>query len=183
MSQDAEHDRGRGARGIALDCAPAQQRARARQQVAQVDRLGDVVVARDFQPENAIDLGVAARHEDDPGLAECLDFLGELETVTVGKLHVEEDQVGAPALERLAALGAAPGFGDLEIMVGEIPRDHRARDRIVLDDDQPFAALCIARRCSGWLGQRQLCLRRTSLRQARRGSKTRAGTGMPAFVH
>src|SRR5688572_13000633 len=90
---------------------------RARQQVAQVDRLGDVVVARDFQPENAIDLGVAARHEDDPGLAERLDFLGELETVTVGKLYVEEDQVGAPALERLAALGAAAGFRHVVVMV------------------------------------------------------------------
>ena len=57
----------------------------------------------------------------------------------VGKLHIDEDQIGA-RLERRAALRAAFGFDDLEVIVGEIASDHRARDRIVLDDDQPFAA-------------------------------------------
>ncbi|MFK4727646.1 hypothetical protein ABIE89_008746 [Bradyrhizobium niftali] len=78
-------------------------------------------------------------HEDDARVAGRLDFLGELEAVTVGQLHVEEDEVGAPA-QRLAALRAGAGADHVEIVVAEVADQHRPRHRIVFDDDQPLAA-------------------------------------------
>jgi hypothetical protein len=112
---------------------------RARQQIAQIDRLGDVVVARDLEAEDTIDVGVAAGHEDDARVAGRLDLLGELEAVAVGQLQVEEDEIGAPA-QRLAAFRAGAGADDVEIVVAEIADQHGPRHRIVLDDDQPLAA-------------------------------------------
>src|SRR3954453_9182358 len=112
---------------------------RAREQVAQIDRLGDVVVARDLEAEDAIDVGVAAGDEDDARVAGRLDLLGEIETVAVGQLHVEEDEIG-PRPQRLAAFRAGAGADHVEIVLAEIADQHRPRHRIVLDDDQPLAA-------------------------------------------
>lgn len=97
------------------------------------------MVAGDLEAEDAIDVSVAAGHEDDAGVAGRLDLLGQLEAVAVGQLQVEEDEIGARP-QRLAAFQAGAGADHVEIVVAEIADQHRPRHRIVFDHDQPLAA-------------------------------------------
>lgn len=97
------------------------------------------MVAGDLEAEDAIDVGVAAGHEDDARIAGCLNLLGKLETVAIRQLNVEEDEIGARA-QRLAAFRAGAGADHVKIVLAEIADQHRPRHRIVLDDDQPLAA-------------------------------------------
>lgn len=75
------------------------------------------MIAGELETEDPIDVGVAAGHEDDARIAGRLDLLGELETVPVWQLHVEETrsararsawrhsaQVPAPTTSKLFSL-------------------------------------------------------------------------------
>src|SRR3954468_24736246 len=97
------------------------------------------MVARDLEAEDAIDVGVAARHEDDARVAGRLDLLGEIEAVAIRQLYVEEDEIG-PRPQRLAAFRAGAGADHVEIVLAEITDQHRPRHRSVLDDDQSLPA-------------------------------------------
>jgi hypothetical protein len=110
------------------------------------------MIPRHLEPEDAVDLGVAPGDENDARLADRLDFPREVEAVAIRKLHVDENQVGASALERLAAFRAAPGFGDLEIVLRKVAGDHRARHRVVFHDDQAVAPLGVTGRDSRAFG-------------------------------
>jgi hypothetical protein len=134
-----EGNHGAAARRVALQLAPAQQRPGAGQQLAQLHRLGDVVVARQLQAQDAVDLAVLLGDEDDADRAGRADLAGQVEAVAIRQLDVDEDQVCRPLLQRPPALRPRRRLLDLESLLGEIAGDHRAGDRIVLHHDQTVA--------------------------------------------
>ena len=103
------HDLGRGA---AVD--PAQHRLHPCDELGGRERLREVVVAAELEPEHAVDLAVARGEEDHRDLRRLPQALAHLEAVDVGEPDVEHDEarpVGAHRFEaRLAGRGlAAPG--------------------------------------------------------------------------
>lgn len=63
---------------------------------------------------------------------------GEPESVSVRQDDVNENQIRLEAPDRLPGLGHGFGLLDQETLIDEIPRDDRAGDGIVLDDNEPL---------------------------------------------
>ena len=84
---------------------PAQHGLHPLDQLLDAERLGDVVVAAEPQALDLVLGGVAGGEEDDrdPGAGALVlaQAAGHLEAVEVGEHHVEHDQVGPAALDRV----------------------------------------------------------------------------------
>src|SRR5919204_4739130 len=85
----------------------AQQRAHAAPKLADRERLGDVVVRAELEPDDLVELVVAGREHDDRNLALGAQALADLEAVELGQHQVEHDEVDVlfrEACERLLAV-------------------------------------------------------------------------------
>ena len=98
----------------------AQQRADARDELAQAIRLGEVVVRAHLQAEDLVDLvGLDGEHEDRLPQAELAHLPAEVEAGAVGQAHVEHDEV-----RRLVArVGDAAAAGGLPVDVEALAAD------------------------------------------------------------
>ncbi len=89
---------------------PAQQVADAREQLARLERLGQIIVGTEFEPEHAVDRAVACGHHDDrTGEAFGAQFLAERKAVAVGQVEIEHDDVDGFTRQRLPNLADAAG--------------------------------------------------------------------------
>ena len=91
----AGRGRRRGELGGALD--PAEQGVGAGDDLAHPERLGDVVVGADAEPDEDVGLVVAGGEHEDRDRADRLDAAAHLEPVEAGQHDVEDDEVGARA--------------------------------------------------------------------------------------
>ena len=119
---------------------PAQHALHAREQLAQVERLADVVVGAHFQPDDAVDHLARRGDHDDRHLVALAQPAREREAVFAGQSHVEQHEVRQLGAERLAHRRAVGGLGDLVAVRREIVR-HGLADLAVVLDDQHAAAL------------------------------------------
>ena len=82
--------------------------ARTRLRVADRERLRDVVVGAELEPETAVQLVVAGGEHDDRNLARCPQALTHLQAVKLREHDVEDDEIHSFALELLQRLLAVP---------------------------------------------------------------------------
>ena len=104
-----------------------------RDELAQPERLDDVVVRAELEPDDAVDLLALRRDHDDRHVRAGPQLAADREAVDIGQPNVEQHEVGRRRVE-----GFLPGgdTGDLEALRRE-PLDERLRDRVfVLDDEQ-----------------------------------------------
>jgi hypothetical protein len=125
--------RGRLAGGGRLRLQPAQQAPDARQQFAQVEGLGDVVVSAQFQADDAIDEVAGSRHHDDPEVVVLAQVARQRQPVLAGQAQVQQHGVRQFAFDLLAHLQPVRGLREIEAVALEILAQHGAHGRIVVD--------------------------------------------------
>ena len=123
----------RSRRACAVDAA--QQRMHARDELARAERLRQVVVGADGQPDDLVGLRVArGQHQHRHGPV-VLDAAAHLEAVEAGQHEVEDDEVGTQPLAHLDAAGAVVGDLDDESLTAQASRDRRRDRSFVFDHD------------------------------------------------
>ena len=83
----------------------AQDGAHAGDHLGAAERLDDVVVGAELEPDDAVGLGPAGGEDDDRDAAAGADRAADVAAVAVGQVEVEQDQVGLELLLQLAARG------------------------------------------------------------------------------
>ena len=82
---------------------PAQDRPDARDELARAERLGQVVVGAELEPEQLVELVVAGREHHDRDRRVAAQLAGDVEAVEAGQAEVEDDQVGLALADRRQA--------------------------------------------------------------------------------
>ena len=140
--------------GGELAVGAAQQRADAGDELAQVVRLGEVVVGAHLEAEDLVHLvGLHGEHEDGLPQAELAQLAAEVEAVAVGQAHVEDDELrGVVAGEGDAA--AAGGLPVHLVALGADALDEGLADgRVVLDHEDGLGAVSHGRNRSTGCGR------------------------------
>jgi len=106
--------------------------AYAGEQLAEPERLDDVVVRSQFEAENTIDLLATSGDDDDRYVRARTELTTHVGAVDIGQTEVEKYEVGALRRERIATRRDAI---DLEPFTAKALRQ-RARDRVLVFDDQ-----------------------------------------------
>ena len=121
---------GRGGRGQ----GPAQHRLDPRQQLAQVERLGDVVVGADFEADDLVDRIAPSGDDDEAAVPVLAQLPGDREPVLAGQAEVEQHQVGR--IGRHEAQQRRPGvrLGDAIALALQVARK-QTRDLCVVVED------------------------------------------------
>ena len=118
--------------GRGLD-AP-QQRAQAREQLAQGERLDQVVVGAGIEAGDAVvDRVARGEHEDRRAVAGLAHAPAHLEAVDVRHGDVEHDGVDLLAGDAVERLAAVLGEGHVVALEGQRPLHRRAQRRLVVD--------------------------------------------------
>ena len=114
----------------------AQQRLDAAHQLAQAERLGQVVVGAKLEADDLVHLLVARGQEQHRRLvAGAAHAAQHLESVHARQTHVEDHQIRGVARRDLEALFAVARDGDLVALLLEGVLD-AARDGVLVFDDQ-----------------------------------------------
>ena len=105
-------------------------------QLAWIERLRQVVVRAELQPDDAIDL-VAARsqHDDRRRVVGAAQLAADREPVLAGQHQVEHQQVEAFARPQLVHRGGVFREEHVEALLGEIASQQIAKSLIVVDDE------------------------------------------------
>ena len=115
---------------------PAQDGAHPRHQLAGRERLDQVVVGPQLQAEDAVDLVVARREEEDGHRAAGADLAADVEPVACAReADVEDDDPGVRLLEDLEALLAVAGQQHAVALAPQVEVHQVGDVRVVLDDD------------------------------------------------
>ena len=130
-AQVADLDRA-GAAGRRV--GPAKDGADAGDQLARVERLGDVVVGAQLEPDDRVDVLGARGQHDDRRLAATADLAAHLPAVQLGEHQVEDDERWVVPLvedERLATFARGQ---HLEALLLEVEADEIDDVALVVDD-------------------------------------------------
>ena len=115
---------------------PAEQRLDPAHQLAQAERLRQVVVGAELEADDLVDLVVAGGQDEDRHLgAGGAEAAQDLEAVDPGQADVEDDEVGRLVRRDVEALLAGAGDGDLVAFLLERVLD-AARDGVLVFDDE-----------------------------------------------
>ena len=137
-SKSIDQATGGEARAARRRHAAAEHRADARQQLARVEGLGQVVVGAELEADDLVDVLAPRREHQDRQrrpLGRRPDAATDLQAVDAGQHHVEQDDVEAAAAQRGQAALAVGGDGDLELVLAEVLGHHRAQTGVVLDEE------------------------------------------------
>ena len=113
---------------------PAQQRLDPGQELAGIERLGDVVVGSDLEPHDPVDVVGASGHEDDAHIVARTDEPGEVQTVLSRQIDVEEHEIHGIVGQDPAQSPAVGRLGDPVPGRFQIARELRPGNVVVLDD-------------------------------------------------
>ena len=108
------------------------------QQFSRTERLGDVVIAADFEPEHPVDLLGASRQEEDRSVGSGrvrAQAATEFETVAVRQHHVEDDQVRTVILNQLVDSIESVSGHDVVPAVAQVVFQECAKILVIFDYD------------------------------------------------
>ncbi len=132
-------------RGAAAGRAAPQERANARQQLAPLEGLDQVVVGAAVEPADPV-VGLRARGEhEDRHVALGAQLAADLGSVQPGEAEIEHDEVGDEGMRLVKRLDAVARGAHLVALVAKRPAENVRDLRIVLDDEHPTAALVAIR--------------------------------------
>ena len=106
-------------------------------ELAQAERLGDVVVGAELEADHLVDLGVLGREHDDRHAGLGPDDPAHLDARQLRQHQVEQDEVrplGAEQRERLAAVGG--GDGPVPLELERLDQGLAERGLVVHDEDR-----------------------------------------------
>ena len=133
------HRRGGGRRiggGLGRRCAQAPQHGPdAGQQLAQIDRLGDVVVGADLQPDHAIDHLARGGQHHDADLGVGAQEARQRQPVLARHVDVQQHQIGRLLGEDPAHRSTILGRAHAEAGMAQIVHQHASDLGLVVDDD------------------------------------------------
>jgi hypothetical protein len=136
--------------GGGIGPSPPEDAAHPRQQLSQLERLGDIVVGADLQSGDPVDQVVLSAQHDDAALAFPAQAGGQRQAVLSGQLDVENDEVRRPGLEDPLHGRAVAGLADLEAFGAQIIADHFPDLRVVVHDQDVLAGV---RDAAAWLSR------------------------------
>ena len=113
----------------------AQHALHARDELARVERLRQVVVGADLEPDDLVDVLVARGEHDDRHVGALADAAADLDPVHVGQVEVEDDQRRHLGGDRVQRPGARADRPHAVAGVLQVERDER-RDRLLVLDDE-----------------------------------------------
>ena len=117
----------------------AQDGAHAGDHLGPAERLDDVVVGAELEPDDAVGLGPAGGEDDDRDAAAGADRAADVAAVAVGQVEVEQDQVGLELLLQLQRAGGRGGDVRLEPLALERLGERGGDRLLVLDEQDPGA--------------------------------------------
>ena len=110
-------------------------------QLAEAERLDDVVVGAELQEHDAIDLLTAGADHDDRHRAARAQLPADHLAVEVGEPEVEQDEIGRVGAERV---GAGGDHDDVVALAGQALPQRLGDPRIVLDHEHPHPQMLTA---------------------------------------
>src|SRR5215203_5964909 len=122
------------ARGRRLAC-PADDRADAGHELAQLGRLCQIVVGAELEADDTVDRTRRRGQHDDRHVRRLLEVADDRQPVLLRHVEVEHDEVRLVLGEALAQARAAVAQGDLEAVQLEVVADHVAGGGLVVDDE------------------------------------------------
>ena len=136
----------------------------ARQQLARLEGLGQVVVGADLEADDAVDvLDLGRQHDDRRHVVGGTQPATDRQAVFAGQHEVEDDQMhrlaGEQAVQRLGVFGEQ----DLEAFLGQVASQQVANAGIIIDDDD-----AIRSRISSCIHRFPICNNRDSARLRKR---------------
>ena len=112
----------------------AQDHVDARDELARAERLCDVVIATDLQPEHAVDFVVAGGEEEDRNIGRFADFPADVEAVEFRHADIEHDEIGPIAGEAGQRLLAVARLEHGHAGFFERDADDLADMKVIVDD-------------------------------------------------
>ncbi len=106
-------------------------------QLARGERLGDVVVGAEFEPDDLVDLAVAGGDDDDRHLRALPQRAAHLGAGQPGQHQVEQHEVGAGPVEAGQRVRAGAGDRDLVALAAQHVGQRVGERLLVLDDEYP----------------------------------------------
>src|SRR5262249_26234383 len=95
---------------------------------ARVERLDEVIVSTELEPDNAVDLiGAVPRHDDHRHLRVRPDVAKKIKAIVLAKPQIEHDQAGIDAFKIAVQLRPARGGLGGYTMLFKEPRQHLAQ--------------------------------------------------------
>ena len=119
----------------------AQHRVHARQQLARVERLGQVVVGADLEADDAVDvLHLGGEHDDGRTVAGGAQPAADRQAILARQHQVEDDQVDVLARHQPVQGLAVLGQEDVEAFLAQIAAQQVADAGVVVEDDDTVLA-------------------------------------------
>src|SRR5262249_38051294 len=116
----------------------AEHRADARQELARVERLGQVVVGADLEPDDLVHvLALGGEHQDGDhgGVRPRTQAPADLQPVDAGEHEVEEHDLGDGLPRQRQAALAIGRHGHLDVVLAEVLGEERREPTVVLDEE------------------------------------------------
>jgi hypothetical protein len=118
-------------------CAPAapEYRADTRQQLAKAERLGDIVVRAELQPDHPVDLVVLATRRDDDGNVGARPYFTEqVEPVVLAKAKIKNDEAKLARGKMTGHFRPARDRRGAHLVLLEIVDDHGLHGDVIVHD-------------------------------------------------
>ncbi len=114
----------------------AQHRVDARDELARVEGLGQVVVGAHLEPDDAVDvLALCGEHDDRHRLAGAAQAPAHRQAVLAGQHEVEHHEMRRIALQLAVEIARIGERGHLEPLLAEIAGEEVAQAHVVVDDE------------------------------------------------
>ena len=120
-----------GVAGAGRGCA-THHGANARENLPELEGLGDEVVGPGLQPDHAVDQIALSREHDDGKVGALPDIASQRKPVFARHHEIEQHAMDRLALERGAHGAAVGGIADLESLLDEVATKHRTDARLVI---------------------------------------------------
>ncbi len=115
---------------------PPQHRADARQELARIEGLGEIVVGAQLQPDDLVGVVAARRHHDHRRAPALADLAREREAVHAGQHQVDQEDVEARSAQGLQRLGGIACHHRRHAVLPQELSEQRGELAVVFDEQR-----------------------------------------------